>query len=76
MDARIEAADKARQLERLEQSEDSDDEPLNLEVFEHNEGKYFRDSESHKIFSYDTKHEIGLYNQGADEIDFYDDADE
>ena len=58
------------------QSEDSDDEPLNLEVFEHNEGKYFRDSESHKIFSYDTKHEIGLYNQGADEIDFYDDADE
>jgi len=48
---------------------------LCLDEFEHEGIRYLRDENTHFIYDYDSKTEIGLYNEGADEIDLYESSE-
>jgi len=48
---------------------------LCLDEFEHEGITYLRDENTHFIYDYDSKTEIGLYNEGADEIDLYESSE-
>ena len=53
-------------------SDDEDEEEkANPLPWEHKETEYFRDEMTHKVYDFYTKKLIGLFNEGADEIDFY-----
>ena len=49
---------------------ESDDEIL-LKRFEHNDTQYLRDEDTYAIYHPDTKIKLGIYNEGADEVDLY-----
>jgi hypothetical protein len=49
----------------------SDDEEVVLKRFEHNDSEYLRDEETHAVYHYETRIKLGIYNEGANEVDLF-----